>query len=249
MTHHAGPPHLYAGSIVLPDPASTVIPIRESEDGGIEVYMTQRSLKLRFLGGYYVFPGGKVDAQDSDPEAISRCRGVTPGESKRLLNSDLGPEKCLAYWVAGIRELFEEAGILLALNRRNEFPDFNVRRVRKGFDKYRKLIQDGEIKMNHMMKKAQLRYAAGQLIYFSHWITPPGPPKRFDTRFFIALVPPSQRPRYHIEEVREGIWLKPQEALDKASRGEWKMIPPTIISLQTIARHETPDDLLRELSR
>lgn len=243
------PPHLYTHQIVLPEPASTVIPVRETDGGGIQVYMTQRSLKLRFLGGYYVFPGGMVDPQDSDPEALSRCEGLTPNDAKRLLNCDFAPQNCLAHWVAGIRELFEEAGVLLALNRGDEFPDFNNRRVRKRFDKYRILIQNGDIQMNHMMKRARLRYAVGHLIYFSHWITPPGPPKRFDTRFFVAPVPPSQRPRHHAEEVKEGIWLKPGEALERAGIGKWRMIPPTIISLQTIARHETLADLLREISR
>lgn len=229
-------------------PASTVIPLRDVEGSGLEIYMTQRSPRLKVLGGYYVFPGGTLDPQDSDQIAISRCRGITPNEAKRLLACEAPPEKCIAHWVAGIRELFEEAGILLACNRKGEIPDFNVRRVRKRYDKYRKLIQKGEIDMNLMMTKTRLRYATDTLLYFSHWITPPGPWKRFDTRFFVAPVPLSQRTRFHKDEVQEGVWLSPNEALEKARTKEWPMIPPTIITLKTIARYNSIAELSASLA-
>lgn len=236
-------PHQYRDPIVPPMPASTVIPLREN-NGGIEVYMTQRSPRLKFLGGFYVFPGGALDKQDYASEAISRCVGVEPAQAKKILNSELSPEVCLGHWIAGIRELFEEAGILLVYDKRGNIPDFNIRRVRKKIDGYRALIQQGKISMNEMMKKNDFRYAVDQLVYFSHWVTPPGPPKRFDTRFFITVTPETQRPRFHTGEVKEGIWLTPGEALKKTMNREWRMIPPTIISLQTIAQYKTIEELI-----
>lgn len=239
-------PHQYTDPIVTPTPASTVIPLREN-NGDIEVYMTQRSPRLKFLGGFYVFPGGALDEQDYTPFAVSRCEGITPLEAKKILNSETAPELCLAHWVAGIRELFEEAGILLVYDKKGEIPDFNIRRVRKKIDKYRTLIQEGKMSMNDMMKKNNFRYAADKLIYFSHWVTPPGPPKRFDTRFFLAVTPETQRPRFHADEVKEGVWLTPKEALKKTMSREWRMIPPTIISLQTIGRYNTIEELLNSI--
>lgn len=236
-------PHQYTNPIVKPTPASTVIPLRET-NGGIEVYMTQRSPSLKFLGGFYVFPGGGLEEQDYAPEAISRCEGVISIEAKKLLNSELAPELCLAHWVAGIRELFEEVGILLVYDKKGRIPDFNVRVVRKKIDVYRKLIQEGKMGMNDMMKKNDFRYAVDQLIYFSHWVTPPGPPKRFDTRFFLAVIPETQRPRFHADEVKEGVWITPKDALDKIMKREWRMIPPTIISLQTIGHYCTINELI-----
>ncbi len=100
-----------------------------------------------------------MDKQDYASEAISRCVGVEPAQAKKILNSELSPEVCLGHWIAGIRELFEEAGILLVYDKRGNIPDFNIRRVRKKIDGYRALIQQGKISMNEMMKKNDFRYA------------------------------------------------------------------------------------------
>lgn len=241
-------PYYHYSDAVTPEPASTIIPVRDCEDG-LEVYMTQRSDELLFLGGYYVFPGGKVDPHDSEEEAVKLCAGITPDQAKRALMSDFEPELCLAHWVAGIREMFEEAGILLVYDEKGNIPDFNDPEIRRPMDEYRHLIQDEKMDMNEMMKKEGMKYATDLVVYFSHWITPPGSPRRYDTRFFIAHVPSTQRTRHHTGEVQHGEWLTPQEALQKASTREWPMIPPTIISLRDISRHNSVDDLMSAMKR
>src|SRR4051794_19484135 len=98
---------------VRPKHASTVLLIRPDTHGKFEVLLTRRPDEMRFLGGFYVFPGGSIEPQDRSKKVISRCRGLSAGEAEKILGDSLGPELALSHWVAGIRELFEEVGIVL----------------------------------------------------------------------------------------------------------------------------------------
>src|SRR5438876_5837297 len=101
---------------VEPRPAASVIIVRDAAAGAaepIEVYMIRRQKSMRFLGGFYAFPGGKVDAEDGSPEILGRCRGITAAEAERLVPSEHGLP-ALAFWVAAARELLEETGVLAA---------------------------------------------------------------------------------------------------------------------------------------
>jgi 8-oxo-dGTP pyrophosphatase MutT (NUDIX family) len=99
----------------LPQKASTIILLRPEDGGKIEVFMTRRPEGMRFLGGFYVFPGGSVEADDWSADTLGRCRGLSPSEAQNILGNELSPELSLAHWVAAIRELFEETGILLCV--------------------------------------------------------------------------------------------------------------------------------------
>src|SRR6266849_10147142 len=101
---------------VEPKPAASVVLVREAPPGSpapLEVYMIRRNRNMRFLGGYYAFPGGKVDLADGAPEALARCRGIVAAEAEAILTGREGVP-ALAFWVTAVRELLEESGVLLA---------------------------------------------------------------------------------------------------------------------------------------
>ncbi len=225
------------------EPASSVIPVRRSETGGIEVYMTRRQDSLEFLGGFYVFPGGKIDAEDCADEVLKRCAGLEPAKARQVLGSELDPATSMGHWVAGLRELFEEAGILLVYRDDDAIPDFNIKEVRKKYDAYRTMLQNCEIAFTEILAEENLRLATDRLCYLSHWVTPPGSRRRFDTRFFIVEVPEVQRPRFFEGEVSEGIWISPSDAIEKARREELPMIIPTYLCLSQVAEFSSADEI------
>lgn len=230
------------------EPASSVIPIRENNRGNIEIYLTRRQKSLAFLGGFFVFPGGKVDEGDCCPELAKRCAGMDPGKASKVLGGGVAPALALGFWVAGIRELFEEAGILVVYDDENKLPDFDDKSVRKLFDVYRGDIHNQTISMAEMIQKENLRLAVDRLLYLSHWITPPGSHRRFDTRFFVMTVPESQQPRFNISEISEGFWIPAHDALEKAQLGKLEMILPTFLCIREVAQYHSAKDLMRSLA-
>jgi len=233
----------FSDDIAPAEPASSVIPVRRSETGGIEVYMTRRRESLEFLGGFYVFPGGKVDAGDCCDEVLKRCAGLSPSRACEVLGGGLDPVASMGYWVAGLRELFEEAGVLLAYRQDGSVPDFNVKDIREKFDAYRAKLQNCEITFTEMIVSENLRLATDRLYYLSHWVTPPGPRRRFDTRFFVAEVPEVQRPRFFEGEVSDGMWISPAEAIRKARREELPIILPTYLCLSRVTEFSSVDEI------
>jgi hypothetical protein len=95
-----------------------------------------------------------------------------------------------------------------------------------------------------LLRGEQLRLAADRVHYFSHWITPEGAPKRYDTRFFVAALPPGQVPVHDEHETVDTVWVRPAEALARAEAGEFDVIFPTMKNLQAISRFATSGDLL-----
>ncbi len=227
--------------------AATVALLRETEkpegDGEIEVYITKRHQRLEFVGGFHVFPGGKMDRQDLEPGNLKRCKGLSPEDAQRILVDSPDPSKSLAYWVTAIRELFEEAGILLAYNKEGELIDFKDKELRDKFSSFRRLIHDGKFTLGEMIVREDLFYAVDSLLYFSHWITPEFSPRRFDTRFFIARLPEEQSPQHYEDEVTESGWEEPAQALLRWEKGEMNMIMPTLATLKSLAQFKTLTDL------
>jgi len=230
-----------------PIPASSVIPVRGKDTGEFEVYMTRRHNDLAVLGGFYVFPGGKVDDGDYEGTMQHRCVGIN-ADMAMAITGCRDASLALGYWVTAVREFFEEAGIILVYDAGGSVPDFNNKETRKKFDSYRSLLHSGDISFGEMLEKENLKLATDLLRHFSHFITPPGNWRRFDAHFYVAVVPEAQRPRFHEAEISEGLWSTPSDALDKASRGEWKMIPPTIYNLLNLKKYDRLDNLLRYLA-
>ncbi len=234
---------------VTTEPATSIVLIRENRANGIEVYITRRQLSLRFMGGFYVFPGGKVDTGDYDVDIISRSESLDTKSASRILGGSIDPAIAPGYWVAGIRELFEEAGILMVYDRNREFPDFDDGSVRELYDSHRKNLQNGDLRFIDILLKERLSLATDRLMYLYHFVTPPGSSRRFDTRFFVAVAPSTQRPRFHQAEISEGFWIPVNESIEKARMGDLDMILPTFMCLEAVAKYSSIKDLEQSLSK
>jgi 8-oxo-dGTP pyrophosphatase MutT (NUDIX family) len=203
--------------------------------------MVRRNLRSDFVGGAYVFPGGAVDPLDGGTVAEALCAGRTDAEASGLLGLDAGG---LAYWVAVVRETFEEAGLLLA--ERPGGPALlagepeEEARVAAG----RSAVNDGSRRFLDLCRQEGLRLRVGDIHYFAHWITPRGAPRRYDTRFFVAAAPPGQAAAHSAGETIAEVWIAPEEALARHRTGEIEIIFPTIRNLQAIGRFATSGELL-----
>jgi 8-oxo-dGTP pyrophosphatase MutT (NUDIX family) len=224
-----------------PRPAATVIVARDRADGGIEVLMLLRNLKSDFVGGAYVFPGGAVDPGDSTDDAVRRCRGLDDARASTHLALDRGG---LAYWVACARELFEEAGLLLARHDDGRALDVGDEALVARLEAHRRDVNDGTRRFLDVLAEEGLVLDAGELSYFAHWITPVGPPRRYDTRFFVAAAPAGQVPLHDDKELVANLWVAPDEALARHRRGEMQLILPTIKNLEAVARFASASALL-----
>ncbi len=220
-------------------PASTVMLVRDVEHGhGVEVFMLRRTLDAAFAGGMYVFPGGRVD----DADGTAEVEAVSDGLSDREASARLGlPAGGLAYWTAAIRECFEEAGVLMARHatgsRQGDTVRFDDPDTVQRFEHHRHAVHDGALSIIDLCEQESLRLCAGELSYVSHWITPVGEVRRFDTRFFVARAPHTQDPLHDGGETIDSLWVSPGEALSRCRRGELAMIPPTLENLKFLADH------------
>src|SRR5436190_2608102 len=219
--------------------ASTVILTRSSTGGGIEVFLTRRPEAMDFLGGAYVFPGGTVRKEDYSENILKRCRGVSPANARNLLGAHLKPEVAIGHWIAGIRELFEEVGVLFC-DRETAFASRQPE-----FKRERRRIVRRESTFGRMLENENLYCDADALHYFSHWLTPQEFAMRFDTRFFIALLPPGQIPLEASEEVVNSLWIAPERALQLYAEGKLPMIFPTYASLRTLADFESVESVMK----
>jgi 8-oxo-dGTP pyrophosphatase MutT (NUDIX family) len=223
--------------------AATVMLVRDHPINGLEVFMLQRTLAAVFAKGMYVFPGGRVDANDNEEQLEAICDGLDDEEASALLQI---PNGGLSYWVAAIRECFEEAGVLLARpTDGSELVRFDTDvALRDRFNVARHAIHDGTMSLVELCTTENLRLVTDNIHYVSHWITPLGEPRRFDTRFFIARAPEAQEPLHDDNETIASLWVSPIEALERHARGDLAMIPPTTSNLQFLAPHGTTTDAL-----
>lgn len=221
--------------------AATVMLVRDG-NSGLEVFMLRRNPKSVFVGGAFVFPGGAVDEADRfDPDLES----VVTGLSDEMASARLGIESGgLAFWVAAIRESFEEAGLLLANNGNGQPLRLEGDAMTTRFGSHRLAVDSGAERLVDVCKKESLILACDEIHYFSHWITPVGPPRRFDTRFFIARAPEGQTGKHDDSETVASLWTRPQDALNKAAAGELEVIQPTIRNLEAIARFSSTQELM-----
>jgi 8-oxo-dGTP pyrophosphatase MutT (NUDIX family) len=210
---------------VVPRLAATVVLVRE--DGGRrEVFLTKRPASMAFLGGYYVFPGGRVDAVDRSPGAIDRLFGADLASLGRAAEDGHNPA---GFFVAAIRELFEEAGVLLLCDGDGNLVPDHI---------YREIRADGRGSAESFVRETARRglfYAGHRLTFLQLFVTPAFSPIRFYTVFFRADLPAGQSAGIEDPEVERSLWIGVEEAIEKNRSWEFPMIPPTVAALWAVA--------------
>ena len=231
--------------VVVPRPAATIVLVRDAPDGGgVEALLFQRSPKAKFMPGAYVFPGGAVDADDMAPEIAAHVRGLDHAQA----NAKLGvAEGGLGYWVAAIRECFEECGIVLSSDEGGDFVGLHDTEHEARLAQQRDALNRGELAFSAFVQRERLRLAADKLTYFAHWITPVGMSRRYDTRFFLTVVPPRQTPQHDANELVAQVWLRPDEAVEQADAGKLDLRTPTRSTLHSFIGAKSADDLVARM--
>lgn len=228
------------GSPALPRPAATVVLLRPS-DRGPEVLLLRRNRTVGFVPGAYVFPGGRVETADAAPDVLARLRGLSVEQAAgRLRLYEEGPS-AIAYYVAAIREAFEETGILVATSTGEPAASAAASpRIRAA----QMELHRGERTFAEILAGLDVTLNGGAVEYIAHWITPQAEPRRYDTRFFAALVPAGEEARPDGSEITEARWLLPQVALELNAKGELPMVFPTIKTLSALTGFESVESLL-----
>ena len=220
--------------------AASVIIARDTH-GGLEVLLLQRHPDSRFSPGAFAFPGGRVETDDSGPGLEARCQGLTRADAARQMPDVRPAERAIGFWVAALREAFEEAGILLAHGPRGcpvdlaALGDARARRARCRAD---------SAAFGRMLAELELILATDRVAYWAHWITPEERPVRYDTRFFVAPAWPDQMAEPDGLEMVSACWIEPGAALARHRMGELVLPLPTQRILATIAEHRGVDALL-----
>jgi len=235
--------------IAVPKKAATTILLRNKEPQGFEVFLLRRHEKNSFMGGNYVYPGGRVDREDGSLEICSLSKGITLDEAQTAIGRAISPEESFAHWIAGIRELFEEAGVLLAYDQKGKLLQLKDREERERFLHYRESLQKDKTSICEMAQKENLLFALDQLHYYAHWITPEARSERFDTRFFLARYPSGQEATHDQKETTAGAWLTPRRALEENLNGEVVLSPPTLKTLEDLSRFRSIEEIFHSLKR
>lgn len=209
-----------SGTISIRPAASAVI----LRDGplGIETFMVVRHHQIDFASGALVFPGGKVEPEDGE---IFRNHSTK--------SHSLSPDP--SFWIAAIRETFEEAGLLLA-RQQGEPQLLGPELTRDLVETYRHPMIEGELTFGELLEREKLTPAIDLMEHFAHWITPVGPPRRFDTHFFLIAAPVRQTGAHDGLEATEGVWVEPRQAVADADAGRRILLPPTRLNLLKLAQ-------------
>jgi 8-oxo-dGTP pyrophosphatase MutT (NUDIX family) len=213
-----------------PRKAATVILLRqESEDRSFRVYMTKRPESMRFMGGFHVFPGGAVESEDD----IGNGDGILDDPGAGMF-----PER--PFWIAAVRELFEETGVLLARDSRRVWVD-GAR-----FSDARWALIRGTLTFPQFLRGEKLQLDLTIMKYFGRRVTPPlFSPIRFDTAFFLVTPPRMQTPEPYSGEVVEDAWIAPRDALLQWERGAIRLALPTLSALALLARFSHVEEVMR----
>ena len=229
-------------SLPTPRRSASLIVLRDGTHG-LEVLMLRRAERAGDQNsGAAVFPGGHLDAADGRAHPL--CNGWTDAQASARLGLAEGG---LNYWVAAVRECFEESGLLLAVDAQGRWADPDALGDAATVMALRQRLNDGAIDIASLCEQHGWRLATDRVQYFSHWLTPPGRPKRFDTRFLVAIAPPNQRASADETESAEAMWLKPADAL--ASERELKLMLVTEQTLRELSTFERAADVLAFAAR
>ncbi len=236
-----------------PKPSSTVMVVRpmtaEAATGNFELFMVRRHSKSRFLPDRYVFPGGRLEETDASPAALAHLHGFEPGAVSPVFR-DLPRQGAFAaelklsrlqqagLYIAAFRELFEEAGVLLAIEEATGQPlDLQADlTLADRFAAFRSAMRADRMDFTGMLAQEKLLLDFNSLIYFSHWITPLTEPYRFDARFFLAQAPLNQVAESDYFETTDGLWITPRAALARYAAGDFNIAYPTLLHIEWLAR-------------
>jgi 8-oxo-dGTP pyrophosphatase MutT (NUDIX family) len=220
--------------------AATVILLRDGVSGP-EVFLVRRHHAVAFMAGAHVFPGGRVE--ESDYSADGRwCDGILEARAKL---PGVTSEAALAFHVATARELFEEAGVLLARNVTGSYVALANGSDQDRLKTHRAELNAGRRTLREIVETETLRLALDALVHYAHWVTPPIEIRRFDTRFFVTRVPPHQTPVHDDREATDSLWIRPSDAITAVGRGEIVLPPPTWASLRELEQFTSVDAALR----
>jgi 8-oxo-dGTP pyrophosphatase MutT (NUDIX family) len=221
---------------VTPRDAATVVLLR-SDPAGLQAYLLRRHRGMPFAGGMVAFPGGGVDPRDSD--------GVPTwaGPPVAVFAERLGCDEALARALvcAAVRETFEESGVLLA----GPTPDTVVDDTSgDDWESDRRALVDRSLAFTDFLDRRELVLRADLLAPWAHWITPEFELRRYDTRFFVAMLPAGQRTRDVSGEADAVRWMRPVDATAAVDAETIRMLPPTYVTLTELAAYGTPADAL-----
>lgn len=224
---------------VHPRQASTVMLIRDTHPG-MEVFMVRRAVQSEFMPDVYVFPGGSVNPDDHQAEqAPGLCMSIPPymgidPQERTILGTGIR--------AAAIRELFEEANVLLAYQNQKLLAIDGQTATR--FADYRRAFNSRQGSLITMARAEHLILATDRLTYFAHWITPEGMPKRYDTHFFLASAPANQEAIYDQLETSDGVWINPATALSRYQSNTFPIAFPTYHQLRALENYSSTESIM-----
>ena len=214
-----------------PRPATTVLLLRPSQPGDagspLEVFMVVRHHQIDSFSGALVFPGGKLEEADGDPRLKARCGGADKIDDAEL-----------KFRVAGVREAFEECGVLLA-RKRGQRALIGAADLKGIEERWRAKLAKDEASIVDMVEAEDLEIATELMTPYAHWITPTFVPKRFDTWFFLAEAPEDQIALHDGSESTDSVWIGPQEAIEEAKAGKRTLVHATTKNLELLAEGKT----------
>ena len=219
-----------------PVDAASVLLLRDS-DAGLQVLLMRRAQASQVLGGAYVFPGGKVDAEDHSAQALQHLSEPALRLRERLHEPGLAPARAAGLFMAALREAFEECGVLAGQDNTGPALASQLR------------AQPGQSGWHQRLQQTGQALRTEALLPWSRWITPRQPAvtnKRFDTRFFLARVCDEQVARHDNFETTDSVWLTPQQALKRYADGAIDLVAPQIMSLYELKAHRSVDEALAE---
>lgn len=220
--------------------SATLILVRQHA-GELQAFLLRRSPTSGFMPGLFVFPGGRVDAADCDEVFWGDHQDLAREVISERLGKGLAFPETLCYAVAAVRETLEEAGVFFA--SKSGATDADLKRACE-----RRLAESQQHGWFRTLAETEgWMLTASALAPWSHWITPLGMPRRFDTRFFVAVLPEGQDGRPDLRETTEGLWVSPQQALAGNLAGRIPLSPPTLVTLHELLNFPTLDALNRRL--
>jgi len=218
--------------------AATVMLIDDRPD--LHVLMLKRTAKVVFASANWVFPGGRVDPDDHRADFDRITHGLDDATASRMLDV---PSGGLAWWLAACRETLEECGILLAADFSHEqhLTADDVAALQRRVQVDEGVFIDELLDRNIIIDATAVEEVA-------RFITPVGPPRRFDARFFVARAPADQTPQHDRSEIVDWEWVRPRDAIERWRAGDFEMMSPTVRMIECLGRHDSADEVM-ELAR